>query len=602
MMGLKLLNPWKNRHVPKWALGLALCVILLLGAGISRHLYLGWKEKRLVFAAQVALKKEDFYTMNAALEQLLRLNPKNVEACRISAQAMIKVKNAKALPWLRRVLELVPGSLDDQMALAEAALSFNINQEADKWVQIMEPAAKNRANYQDLAGRVAESSGQLEQAQAHYEEAVRLDPGKRAYRLHLAVLRFTSPDSGVREAARSIVEDQVQVPELKAMALRALVVDALKDIQPERAMRLAAELDASPEHLFSDRLLYLQVLHLVNSSEFHTRLVETEEAAAQTPEWILPLVTWMNSEHLAILARDWAQKLPPAAVATIPIRIEIARSYAIYGDWKGLQFFLADEKWGDLDYLKQAYLARCYRERDQTDIASKTTWAEAVNAAANNGEALMKLAATAQQWGWQTETEETLWHAATKSNKSNEALSGLCSFYFLKHNAPGLYRVYSLLVERNPNDKDTLNNFANFCLMLDKEMDRAQNIARELYEKEPQNPVYASTYAFALYQAGKGTQALEIMEKLKPDDLKVPSVAAYYSAFLDAAGRSEQARKFRELASGVSFFPEEEKILNLTVAQAAPSPELTLPAISPAAEPTATPATNIPAAEPTATP
>jgi tetratricopeptide (TPR) repeat protein len=582
------LNPLKNSHLPRWALILIVSVSLLLGVGISRHAYLVWKERRLVLAARVSLQKDDLVALNTALAQVLQINPRNVEACRLSAAAMLKLGNAKALPWLRRVLELEPGRLDDQMALAEAALRFQFNQEAQKWVQAMEPAAKNHADYQDLAGRVAESFGLLDEAQRHYEEAARLDPQNRTYRLHLAIAHLGSQDAEVRQAARRVIEEQVEVPNLKAAALRALVLDALKEAQTERSLRLAEELDASPEHLFNDRLLYLRVLHGVNSPDFHTRLAETEKAAAQSPEWILPLMTWMNSDHLAILARDWAQQLPPESTASIPIRIEIARSYAAYGDWKQLQFFLADEKWGDSDYLKQAYLARCYRERERADVAAKTTWSEAVNLAGNNGESLMKLALTAKQWGWQTETEETLWAAAMKSNKAIEALNGLCEFYFSKHNAAGLLRVYTLLLEHDPNDKVALNNFASFCLLMDQDTARALGIARELYEKEPKNPVYASTYAFALFRTDKNLQAVEVMEKLKPEDLRTPSVAAYYSAFLDAAGRADQAREYRQWARGVSLFPEEEKMLNFTVAQ--PSPEAAVePAVTATPEPTATP-------------
>lgn len=610
--GLKLLNPWKDSHLPKWALVLIVCTALLLGVGGSRHAYLVWKERRLILSARVSLQKNDFAPFNAAMGQVLLLNPKNVEACRLSAQALLKVGSAKALPWLRRVLELEPGGLDDQMALAEAALRFQFNQEASKWVQAMEPVAKNRANYRDLAGRVAESSGLPEEAQKHYEEAVRIDPQNRTYRLHLEIVRLGSPDAETRQAARSAIEEQAAFPELKSAALRALVLDAIKETQLDRALKLAEELDASPEHLFADRLLYLQVLHGINSPDFHTRLAETEVAVARTPEWILPLMTWMNSDHLAILARDWAQQLPPESTTSIPIRMEIARSYIAYGDWKRLQFFLADEKWGDLDYLKQAYLARCFRERERADVTSKATWSEAVNLAGSNGESLMKLAGTARQWGWRTETEETLWIAAMKSNKALEALNALSEFYFSNRDSANLLRVYTLLVEHNPSDKATLNNFANFCLLMDQDTARALNIARELYEKEPKNPVYASTYAFACFRTGKNPQALEVMEKLKPEDLKAPSVAAYYSAFLDAAGRTAQAQEYRELARGVSLLPEEEKILNLTVPQPTPeaSPEA---AAEPAAaaiqtpgvlapETAATPAASIPTPEPTVTP
>ena len=82
------------------------------------------------------------------------------------------------------------------------------------------------------------------------------------------------------------------------------------------------------------------------------------------------------------------------------------------------------------------------------------------------------------------------------------------------------------------------------------------------------------------------TTLLEIMEKLKPDDLKIPSVAAYYSAILDAAGRTGAAQEYRKLASGASLLPEEEAILNVT-----PQPE-----------PTPAPTPNTPEPKPTVSP
>lgn len=596
---------WKDCKIPRWGLVLIGIAVLLVGAGVSRHLYLVWKERRLILSARVSLQREDYASVNAALERVLRLNPKNVEACRLSAQAMLKTGNAKALPWLRRVVELAPGRLEDELALTEAAWRFKFGYEAAKWVRTIEPKARGRADFHDLAGRVAESLGQLNEARREYEEALRLEPSNKTYRLRLSLVHLAAETGALKEQARKTLEELSAEPELKASALRALVLDAVRDVQPERARRLAEELDASPDHLFSDRLLYLQVLHAVNDPVFHRKLAETEAAAARTPEWILPLLTWMNSDHLAVLARDWVQQLPQESIAAVPIRMEIARSYAMYGDWKKLQFFLADEKWDDSDYLKQAYLARCYQERG--DAAFRTTWSEAVNMAGSNGDFLLKLGLTARQWGWTAEAEETLWRAAMKSNKSVEALNALCPIYFEKRNADGLFRVYTLLLEHNPNDIVALNNFANISLMLDRETSRAMGIARDLYQKEPLNPVYVSTYAFGLFRTGQNRQALEAMEKLKPEELRSPSVAAYYSAFLEEAGRADQAREYRELARGTPLFPEERKWLKIPEPAPAPEPAAEEAAAAAPAGPNASPApanaapaveTPVPAATP----
>ena len=126
------------------------------------------------------------------------------------------------------------------------------------------------------------------------------------------------------------------------------------------------------------------------------------------------------------------------------------------------------------------------------------------------------------------------------------------------------------MVDRNPNDAASRNNLAIFSLLLGKDKERAVNIASELYGKEPTNPVYASTYAFALFCTDKKPKAVEVMKGLKPEDLRTPSVAAYYSAFLAAVGRSDEAEEYRKLARGAVLLPEEERILNIVPVKEAP--------------------------------
>jgi len=565
-------SPIAKRGLPKWLVVLGICVLAITVIGAGRHFYLGWKEKRLVRASRWFLQQDKPAELRVALDRVLQLNPNNLEAFRISAQALLKEGNAKALPWLRRAVELAPNNLEDQITLADAALRFGRNQEALKVVREIEASAKGRADFQDLAGRVVQSLDQFAEAESHYAEAVKLDPNNKAYRLHLAITRLNSQDAAVRERARNDVVQLSPGDPLRAMALRALVVDAVRSMQTSRALTLAAELNGLPDHLFSDRLMYLEVLHLVKAPEFQTLLVETQEEAARTPSQVLPLLYWMNNNNLALLAKDWTQRLPQEITAPVGVRLEMARSYFTFGDWKKLRFFLADETWGDLDYLKFAYLSRCYRELEQRDTNAKSTWAQALNAAASNGDSLMALARMAVQWGWDDEASDALWQAVSKSNRSSEALNALCQFYFTKRNTAGLLRAYTLLIDRNPNDSGARNNFVIFSLLLGKDKARALSIAREIHDKEPANPVFASTYAFALYCTENPSQALEVMKALKPAELKEPSIAAYYSAILIANGREKEAQEYRELGRGATLLPEEEQILNLTPVQIQPTP------------------------------
>jgi len=563
-------SPVARRRFPLWVIIVSISLLILAILGVGRHSYLGWKERRLVRAARFFLGAGKPQELRLTLDGVLALNPNNIEAFRISGQARLKQGDAKALPWLRRVVELAPESVDDQIILADSALRFGQNQEAEKVIRDVEPKARGRADFQDIAGRAIQSKGQIAEAEAHYAEAVRLAPDNHTYRLHLAVTRLNSQDPAIREKARAEAEQLSSEAPLRAEALRALVLDAVKYMQTIRAVSLASDLNSTPGRFFSDRLMYLEVLHLVKSPDFHLRLVETQQEAERNDQ-ILAMLFWMNGNNLSVLAKDWAQRLPPALVSTAAIRLEIARSYAAFGDWKKLRFFLADEKWGDLDFMRRAMLSRCYRELENSPTNSKATWAEAINTAGNKGDALLALARLAMEWGWDSEASDALWQAVTKSNRSTEALNGLCQLYFSKRDTAGLYRAYALLLDRNPSDANTRNNVVIFSLLLDKDKNRAETTAAELHAKEPGNPVYASTYAFALYCAGKNKQALEVMNAMKPAELKDPSVAAYYSAILEKAGLTGKAQEYRELARNATLLPEEERILNLAPAKSAPT-------------------------------
>ena len=581
--------PVAKRRIPRWVVILGICFLTLAVIGVGRHFYLGWKERRLVRAAHFYLDHDKTPELRLALDSVLQLNPNNLEAFRISARALLKQGSAKALPWLRRAVELAPDSVNDQIALAEAAFRFSQIQEASKVIRQMEPKARGRGDFQDIAGRVAQSLGRLDEAESCYAEAVKIDPANKTYQLHLAVIRLSSLDAAVREKARSDVAQLSPETSLRASSLRALIVDAVRSMQTNRALALAAELDALPDRLFIDRLMYLEVLHLVNDSKFKATMDQTQEEAAKTPGQVLTLLYWMNNNNLSLLAKEWAESLPKELTAPVSVRLEMARSYLTFGDWKKLRFFLGNEKWGDFDYIKYAYLSRCYRELETRETNSKATWAEAINSAGLNGDSLMALAQIAVQWGWLDEGSDALWQAVNKSNRSNEALSALSQLYFAKRDTAGLLRTYTLLTDRNPNDSTARNNFAIFCLLLGKDKPHAVNIARELHEKDPANPVFASTYAFALFCTDQQPQALKVMHALKPADLKDPSIAAYYSAILTANGQTKQAQEYRELARRAVLLPEEELILNLAPVQSGPeATPANVPAVQPT-QPAATP-------------
>jgi predicted Zn-dependent protease len=105
------------------------------------------------------------------------------------------------------------------------------------------------------------------------------------------------------------------------------------------------------------------------------------------------------------------------------------------------------------------------------------------------------------------------------------------------------------------------NNFAQLSLLLNLNIDRGQKAAREVYEKDPKNPAYVSTYAFALYSAGDSKRAQKVLETLPPEELRKPEMAAYYGVILAAAGDRARASEFLGLGEKASLLPQEKALL-----------------------------------------
>jgi Flp pilus assembly protein TadD len=115
-------------------------------------------------------------------------------------------------------------------------------------------------------------------------------------------------------------------------------------------------------------------------------------------------------------------------------------------------------------------------------------------------------------------------------------------------------------VKRNPSDLAAKNNLAVTALLLNAQEFKPNDLAREVYQNAPTNSSFASTYAFSLYLQGKNSEALKVIEKLKPNELQDPSNSGYYGIILKAAGNQAQARACLERALKGHLLPEEKKL------------------------------------------
>jgi predicted Zn-dependent protease len=535
-------------------------VLLVVGyAGFRR--YAAWREGHLLSMARAFAAKSDRRSELLSLEEILRVYPWNVEATRMVAEDADAHESPEALLWRERVVELAPHSTNDRLALAQTALRWHNLEAARRALADMGEAEKNTVAYHSVAGAISVAAGQWPEAESHFSEACRLEPGNPAPRLSLAVvqLRETNHMAGVE--ARNTLQSLAANPTnavLRCQAMRELIVDDLRrsDFNPARAM--AAHLIAETNSIFTDRLLRLEILRQTQDPEFAAELGLVREKAANDPGKVQQLGMWQAGKLPPEDSLAWLRSLPQDVRTNESVALLIAESCVTVQDWGGLQGCVEKAQWGQLESVRHAFLARSLRGQG-LELASKGEWNKAVELC-HDKNSLVTLLRLAAQWNWSAECQDILHGLVNQYPNEKWAEQELAQLLFAGGQSRSLIELYNQEIARSPSDIVAKGNLALIALLLNATELRPAEMARELYQVAPTNPSIAAAYALSLQLQKKPAEAVKVMDALNPQELENPSVAAYYGIFLQTAGNSSKARRYLELGSNSPMLPEERKL------------------------------------------
>ncbi len=538
----------------------ALVVFVLLCWGGFRF-YRNWQEGHLVRRAAAFMSGGDLKTASLNARRALQLNPGNAGAMRVIAEIAEKAGDPAALDWRRKVLASNPTSTDDALALVRAAMWFNDLATAEKTLNAFDESAKQKAGFHAASGRLAELKKDVTTAEGHWAKAAEFAPEDTAYRFQLALVRLGLNDRTKREAGLAVLETLRSDPKQRAAATRSLIIDGVTQRgDPQRLRALASELQAFPGAPFSDCILYLEILRQMRDPAYEEYLSKLKAEAPAKPSDLASLLSWMVHDQMSAEAIGFANSLPAETLAKWPVPLALAEAYAQAKDWLQLERLTKNSSWSAYDFLRRAYLARAFRGQDKT-LAAQQELAAAQKEAGTNPQTLSTLTQTIAGWGWQNEAVELLWILTKNPEMRMGALRALYDYYAKIPDTPGLYRTLTRFADISPNDAIIQNNLAQISLLLGADVDHARKMAAELTAKEPSNPAYRSTYAFALLSKGDIEGALKLMDGLSPDQLRDPSVATYYGLILSAAGQKEKAREFLRRSSEATLLPEEKALV-----------------------------------------
>lgn len=552
-----------KKKFPKFWVVTIIAILLLATAGwLSRSTYRHYKEKHSLAQAKAFLARGDYRNSLLSARQTLQLNPSNAPACRIMADLADLSHSPAVLGWRRQIVEIEP-TTENKLLLASAGLHYQ-SPPFPLTTQILgelPSSATNLATFQIVATELALRMNDIAGVQTHLAAAARLEPTNKLFQLNLCILRLGSTNPVAAEAARLELGQFYSDTNFAASALRALVTDRINHGDLLQAQNYATQLQATDQATLGDRLQYLGILKQRESIALPEALKSVQQQSLTNALAAADVASWMIANGLSADAVRWLTNLPANFQSQLPVRLALVNYYLAENDWSGLRSFTSQSDWGEMDFLRSAFLSHAWNQLGETLVADGE-WHAAVGKAGEKFGALSALLDLASRWKMETERENLLWQIAQKFPRERWAQQELERLYFAAGNTQKLNELYSRLLSFSPEDMGLKNNLAATSLLLKTNLMQAYRLANEAHAQNPDDPFVTSTYAYSLHLQGRTREGVAAMKVLRNEYLEQPSVAFYYGVLLWVLDDTNRATHFLTIAKHKGqLLPEEKNLL-----------------------------------------
>src|SRR5215471_15231137 len=558
-----------------------LAIALLIGvflASYSSKVYQNWRERGLLQKASTLLQEGKFSKAAQMAQELARRHPDSVAALSILADTAERQNLEEAVTWREQIARLLPKDSESQLNLASAGLRFGKLDLAREALNRVSPSDRESAAFHVVAGWLARAEGNFAEQEEQFAAAVKEEPKNDLYQFNLAALQIRSKDTEKSNNARETLERLTTIAPYRTGALRALLNDAVERNDRTAADSLAQQLQMSPEVTFGDYLLSLNFYQKLDEKKFRQVLEKVKPFAARNAADLAALIDWMNQNGLAGDVVKWIDKLGTARLNSPPASVAVADAYATAKNWSRLKRRTRSGNWSNDEYLRLAYEAIAERHlRSGDDSEFETLWQSADELSQHEPERELTLARLATKWQLMSQAEELWLRVEENPTMRREALDKLRQLYRARDEATKLYAVLRRLHESSPNEAPITADLARLGLNLGENTESSYQLAKEAYDRAPNDVNCAVTYAFSLSRLGRNTDALAVIKNLAPDQLHDSHAALYIALMLFERNDLEGARDYIVAAENGKLYPEEKKLLEqaktkLSAASAIPSP------------------------------
>jgi predicted Zn-dependent protease len=274
------------------------------------------------------------------------------------------------------------------------------------------------------------------------------------------------------------------------------------------------------------------------------------------------LGAWMALAEGPAQALHWADTLPEQTRTNQPVPILLSDCKIALKDWPGLFALVEKQDWGEAEFYRVALEALAQRSLGK-DFNSQAAWANAMKQSRHRLDRLSRLVQVTATWDWKQENTEVLQEIISEFPKEKWAANTLMAEFYATGSTRDLVKLLTKMYAEDPSDARVKNNLATLYLLRKSELDKAYHLAEEAFDSSPKDPFFTSTYAYSLLLQNKSDAALQLMSDIKPEYLKIPSIAAYYGVIQAQTGHKDRAKAPLERAESAKLLPEEKELVRL---------------------------------------
>lgn len=447
--------------------------------------------------AALAARGEDTLA-EAKYHGALRRCPDSAELLRAYAEFLDSRGRPDALSIWAALRRLQPESWDVTLEAAECALRFDAYADAGHFLDTLPVGASETPKAARLRGTLAARRGDLVAAEAHFADALRLQPGNPIHAANLHAIRIRSSDPVKATEADAALAGITGPPAILTFVLSTRLEFAMRAEGDERtAERLAGELErlgdwADPS---ATTLLTYYALKMPEklASAVAAAFADPVTRRVVGPRWL----AWASARR-AFAAGDMILALAgPDLASRSDFVLKEAEYCVLKADDASLRKCLDKPGWKSMPAMHDAYRIWLARE---SPTARAEIAAQAAESAARDLHGAFIAAATLEKWGFQREAA-AVWVSLGASDHPAAPIARSRLLAAVKAGqSESFTAMIRLKAKRNRADYDARAKAVYLDLIEGGYSPKLLKEAADLFGARPDNPTILALHAYCSWK------------------------------------------------------------------------------------------------------